>query len=492
MTTLRGRLVVGFVLIMGGAMIVLILTFHQIQRAEASRQLDERAETQIDRIVSSLAELFEETERQRDATGQEDPPTLNIPAVQLRAIPDFVVIYDNEGQFQFLSDAANQIEEFEALVGILDPDRIDEEQSGHITISSIGELRYLIRPTPAEVGPNIGAVMVALPTAGLTLGTRRVLATIFLMMPFILGVAVLAGNVLVGSTTNQLNRILDELEDISDGRSLHRRLPVSLPFELQEIGRLTSELNAMLARLETSFDSLRRFTADASHELKTPLTVLRSSVERLLTFREMPPEALETIEETLVEVRRMSDLVESLLVLARADEGVAPLHREMVVVRELAEEVHETATLLAEDRGIYIDVTAPDGDDVVFIDRGRVRQLLVNLLSNAMKYTPPGGKVTVAFQLDDAELKMIVTDTGIGIAPGDLPRIFDRFWRVNHAQTARGVRPGSGLGLSICKWIAEAHGGTILARSRPGRGTTFTATVPRKGPPEPPDSATVS
>src|SRR5437667_11875283 len=151
----------------------------------------------------------------------------------------------------------------------------------------------------------------------------------------------------------------------------------------------------MMARLERSFAALRRFTADASHELKTPLTVVRAGVERAITRPEMPPETLATLEETLQEVNRMTELLDSLLTLARADEGRAELHREPVDLRQIIEEAGETGELLAEHAGVGIDIRLPSEPVVVSVDRSRVRQLALNLIENAVKYTPCGGQVSV-------------------------------------------------------------------------------------------------
>jgi signal transduction histidine kinase len=234
----------------------------------------------------------------------------------------------------------------------------------------------------------------------------------------------------------------------------------------------------MLSRLERSFSALRRFTADASHELKTPLTVLRAGVERSITTPGMPQEALADLEETLQEINRMTELVDTLLTLARADEGTAPLHMEPFDLRALLLDTEETAELLAEPAGISVSVEAGVGPVVVQADPSRFRQLVMNLLSNAVKYTPQGGRVRLWLERDAGRVRFGVSDTGIGIAPGDLPHIFDRFYQADTARTRTGDRPGAGLGLAICKWIAEAHGGTIDVQSRPGRGTTFTVTLP--------------
>jgi signal transduction histidine kinase len=247
-----------------------------------------------------------------------------------------------------------------------------------------------------------------------------------------------------------------------------------------ELGRLAETLNQMMTRLERSFAALRRFTADASHELKTPLTVLRAGVERAITTPNLPQDTLATLEETLQEIKRMTELVDALLTLARADEGIAPLHREPVDLRGIVEEVRETGELLAEDSGVVVEVATPPEPIVVSVDATRIRQLILNLLTNAVKYTPPGGTVRMQLGSADGRVTLSVADTGIGIAPGDLPHIFDRFWRADSARTRTSERPGAGLGLAISKWIAEAHGGRIDVVSRPGRGTTFTVTLPRE------------
>ena len=282
-----------------------------------------------------------------------------------------------------------------------------------------------------------------------------------------------------------VDQIIEEVREISDGRTLHRRLPV--PMEQDELGRLAVTLNQMMGRLEKSFAALHRFTADASHELKTPLTVVRAGVERAITTPNLPRETLEVLAESLQEAKRMAELVDALLTLARADEGLARLHREPVDLRELVRETQETGELLAEQAGVVVDVATPDAPVVMDVDRSRIHQLVLNLVENAVKYTPRGGRVRVSLGPQNGTVTISVADTGIGIAPGDLPHIFDRFWRADLARTRTAERPGTGLGLAICKWIAEAHGGRIDVVSRPGRGTTFTVTLPAT--PHPPVTA---
>jgi signal transduction histidine kinase len=222
---------------------------------------------------------------------------------------------------------------------------------------------------------------------------------------------------------------------------------------------------------------LRRFTADASHELKTPLAVLRADVERAMTEPIPPAERLVALEEALQETTRMADLVESLLTLARADEGRFDIHREPVALKPLVEDIYETALILGEGAGVAVNFPFT-ADVTVMGDPTRLRQLFLNLVTNAIKYTPVRGKVELGLGVHPDNVTFAVRDTGIGIAAADVPHIFERFWRADRARSRLSERGGFGLGLAISQWIAQAHGGTLTASSRLGRGSLFTVTLP--------------
>jgi signal transduction histidine kinase len=300
-----------------------------------------------------------------------------------------------------------------------------------------------------------------------------------LIAPVVLIAAGIVGYWLAGTSLRPVQDIMEELEAISDGRSLHRRLAV--PMSADEIARLALGVNRMLARLEVSFGSLHRFTADASHELKTPLMVLRAGVERALVHPATPNEVLQSLDETLAQINQMSEMVENLLTLARADEGRAPLAVEVADLRDILGDVAETAGMLGETSGIAVRSEMPNAPVRLAVDRHRIREMLLNLVTNAIKYTARGGTVGLRLWEDDHDVIFAVSDTGIGIAAGDLPHIFERFWRADPARSRTGDRPGTGLGLAITKWIAEAHGGSITVQSRPGRGTIFTVRLPKIG-----------
>jgi signal transduction histidine kinase len=320
-------------------------------------------------------------------------------------------------------------------------------------------------------------VLVAAPSTTTFFEAQELLSSMLVIAPIILGASVLVGYWVAGRNLHPLGAMVRELEAITDGRSLHRRLAVERTGD--EVARLGSAVNLMFDRLERSFAALHRFTAEASHELKTPLMVLRAGVERALRNPGTPPESLQSLDESLMQIGHMAELVDSLLTLARADEGQIPLAVEPCDLRDLVSEAAETANILGEERGLSVTSAIPERPVLLRVDRNRVRQMLLNLVTNAVKYTQEGGEISLGLSDQGESVTLTVGDSGIGIAAGDLQHIFDRFWRADPSRSRVGESPGTGLGLAITKWVAEAHGGTISVQSRPGRGTMFTVTLPR-------------
>jgi len=341
----------------------------------------------------------------------------------------------------------------------------------------------LVARTDTLVVPHVSRVVAGMLTSEAEVAPQLLLGTMLLLAPLLFLISVAVAYVLAGSTFKPVDRLIREVEAITDGRSLHRRVPTDEADE--ELGRLADTLNRMISRLQTSFGALRRFTADASHELKTPLTVVRADVERAMHPSTSRQERMQALEEAMQEIARMSDLVDSLLTLARADEGRFDLHREPINLEPLARDVFETALILGEDAGVTVSLPLVE-DAVIQGDSARLRQLFLNLITNAIKYTPRGGHVEITLSMrNNNEIGFTVRDNGVGIAAADLPHIFDRFWRADKVRSrritdGRGVveRGGFGLGLAIAQWIAQAHGGTLTAQSRLGRGSTFTVHLP--------------
>jgi signal transduction histidine kinase len=463
---------------LGATLFVFAGIIYIAQGSQIFAELDSRVRLESDLIAAILSESYRAREQVVVADPQTRQPVL-IPAVAslLEGVPGFVIVLGPGRTVVHLSADARALP-FGSARALIDVAEAPDAPGnfGLVDLADpAGQVRYFVRPI-TEAGPSVTGVVSGAPTSGFVVGPPRLVTAMLWTAPFVLAASLIIGYLLVGRTLKPVEQIVDEVEAITDGRSLHRRL--AEPTTHDELARLSTTLNAMLARLERSFASLRRFTADASHELKTPLTVLRSGIERSITHPTTSPDVMETLEETLLEVNRMAELVDSLLTLARADEGRAPLHLDDLDLREVLVELAETAGILGEQVSVDVAVEVPAQSILMRGDRSRLRQLLQNLLSNAIKYTPTGGNVWVASATEDGRVVLTVRDAGIGIAPGDLPHIFDRFWRADPARSRTGSRPGAGLGLAISKWIAEAHGGSIEVQSKPGRGTTFTVTLP--------------
>src|SRR5438552_288735 len=401
-------------------------------------------------------------------------------AERLQSVPGYIVVVDTAGRALYRSADVMRLQGTD--MSTLQTQLQDLPKSGEALIFSLDSLQekvlfvsHTLSGTPAGLSRIASG---ALATRASTI-PREYMLDALVIVPLIIIAAGVGAFLFLGRTQRQLAEITTEVAAITDGRSLHRRLALSE--ETTDFAGLVTTLNAMIARLETSFAGLRRFTADASHELKTPLAVLRADVERAMTDTSSQTERMIALEEALQEVRRMTDLVESLLTLARADEGRFDVHREPVELQPLVQEVFETALILGEAAGVAVNLPFT-ADVTVMGDRTRLRQLFLNLVTNAIKYTPPGGKVELGLGKHPDTVTFAVRDTGIGIAAADVDHIFERFWRADRVRSRVSERGGFGLGLAISQWIAQAHGGTLTAASRLGRGTLFTVTLPLPAP----------
>jgi len=306
---------------------------------------------------------------------------------------------------------------------------------------------------------------------------RRFLILLIVAMPIALAVSLAAGWFLAGRALRPVDAITLAAQRIAAG-DLSQRL--TMPTAPDEIGRLAGTFNNMIGRLDASFRQIRQFTSDASHELRTPLTVMKGETELVLRR----PRALEdyqsVLESNLEEIDRMTRIVEELLFLSRADMGEVRMESMPVPLKALVEDIHRQATLLGQDRNIEV-VLGAVMPALVQGDELRLRELLLNLVENAVKYSYPGGKVEIGLVTAGQEAILSVTDQGIGIAPGDHAKIFDRFYRTDDARAH--TKKGTGLGLAICALIAEAHKGRINVKSSVGQGSTFTVRLPLAPPP---------
>jgi heavy metal sensor kinase len=297
-------------------------------------------------------------------------------------------------------------------------------------------------------------------------------------LPLVALLAIGGGSFLVKRALLPVDTIAASAERISS-QNLSERLPVAQTGD--ELERLSIALNHMVERLDQAFQYSRRFMADASHELRTPLTVLRGELESLVQEPQVPPESRERLGSALEEVERLASIVEGLFAISRLDAGEAQAEWVRFDLAQLAASTADQMYLLAEDKRIELTCAASKG---VWIngDRARLKQVVVNLLDNAIKYTPAGGSVTVTVSAIDSKAVLEVADNGVGIPPEALHRIFDRFFRVDKARSRE--QGGAGLGLSIVKSICAAHHGRVEASSVPGQGSRFRVELPLASAPQ--------
>ena len=322
-------------------------------------------------------------------------------------------------------------------------------------VQTPGGARYLI-----ETGAPLDEVQAHL---------HRWLMFLLVVLPVVAALALGGGSFLVKRALLPVDKIAASAERISS-QNLSERLPVARTGD--ELERLSTALNHMIQRLDEAFQYSRRFMADASHELRTPLTVLRGELE---SYIQEPTLAPERLGSALEEVERLANIVEGLFAISRLDAGEAAAEWVKLDLARLTAATVDQMSLLAEDKNIQVTCAAAEP---VWVegDQARLKQVVVNLLDNAIKYTLQGGAVALTVSTIDSKAVLEVADNGVGIPAEALPRVFDRFFRVDKARSRE--LGGAGLGLSIVKSICAAHHGRVEARSTPGQGSRFQVELP--------------
>ena len=338
--------------------------------------------------------------------------------------------------------------------------------------TNLETLQYRIARERVVLGGNLFLIDAAVPTEPFdqALDGFRLIEKRFL--PLLVVLASLLGYWLSGRALAPVNRIVESAESIGV-QNLSRRLEV--PRAKDELRRLTETLNAMLGRIESSVKHITQFTADASHDLRTPLALIRTSAEIALRRPRREEEYRETLARILAATEESTQLIEQLLTLARADAGAAQLHCEPANLSQLLHEVSRQVRILAHAKGLEYSEELDSEPLPVSMDFSAVQRLLLALLDNAVKYTPHG-RISLHSRATDGQAIVEVRDTGVGISETDLPHIFDRFYRAD--QTRSREARGSGLGLAIARWIAEMHKGAIEVQSELGRGSMFRVSLP--------------
>lgn len=331
-------------------------------------------------------------------------------------------------------------------------------------------VRAIVIPLTIREQP-LGVILVAQSLRQLDITLTQLATLIVVVIASGLVVAFAGGTFLAYLALRPMDRVTQAAREITRANDLARRVPE--PRGRDELGRLALTFNEMLTRIEELFRAQQRFVADVSHELRSPLTVIRGNLDLIRRGVVDDPNArAETLGALDSEVERMSRLVSDLLLLAQADAGL-PIRNEPVELDTLVLDVYRHARMMAN--GVRVSLGNEDQATVIG-DPDRLKQLFINLVENAIKYTPNGGQVKISLDKEEGWVRVAVSDSGIGISAEDLPHLFDRFYRVDKARSR--AAGGTGLGLAITKYVAEAHGGKITVESQMGQGSTFTVWLP--------------
>ncbi len=446
LTLLYSTLVGGILLVFGTAVYILIsiILLNQVDNTLAATVQDIINVTRVN------------TEGQVSA--------VNLPSLDMTA-NTYVQVWGRDGKLKSSSPGiAGMLVSLDA-VGLDTKEPVYREN----TINGV-HLRVLT--VPLQVGVHRVAELQVATSLTVVDAARGNLLNILLASAAISAALAALGSWLVlGQSLAPLGTITRTAQAINRADDLSRRIPYSGPAS-DEIGELIESFNQTLERLENLFTSQQRFLADVSHELRTPLTVIKGNVDLMRRMKQLDEESLSSIDQ---EAGRLTRLVGGLLLLAQAESGKLSLNMKSVELDTLLLEVFHEMRILA---GGKVRIKVADIDQIqVNGDRDRLKQVLLNLVGNAIQYTPQGGEVILSLAKIGEQARIIVRDTGPGIPAEDLPFIFERFYRAEKSRT-RSKAGGFGLGLSIAQWIVENHGGTIEVESKEGGGTTFAIWLP--------------
>jgi heavy metal sensor kinase len=478
--SLRFKLTLWYVLILG----ILLISFSSFLYFTLSKSLHR----DVDNKLRSLAELIAlESASPLSKFGFGSIDQALETSMNLKPIGKFIQVLDESGNIGRKSENLKNVQLPISL------NALKNASKGLVTFEtnhSIGNTPLRIITFPVTENNHVTKIV---QIASSLEGVEDALNTLFIILivtvPLALMVASLGGQFLAHKALKPVDNITQTARVITS-QNLNQR--ITPPKVKDEISRLIETFNEMISRLDQSFRQIKQFSSDASHELKTPLTILKGEVEVTLRKERTPQEYQQTLKSNLEEINRMSQIVEDLLLLSRADTGEIRLNIEDINLTEILNEVVTQMDRLAQSKGLYLSTSNHHQDIHIFGDALRIRELFINLIENGIKYTEEGGSIHITLQKENTPpvrshsdweggekngfVKVIISDTGIGIAKEDQERIFSRFFRVDKARSRE--RGGSGLGLSICKWIVEAHQGEIVVESELGKGSSFIVKLP--------------
>jgi heavy metal sensor kinase len=444
--SVRVRLTLGYAFALGVLLACFSAAVYLVVRASLLHELEERAE-QSWAVIQELVAEEPEQAQELDEHG---------------IVPLFAILRD--GAESYTSSAWRR-------QGLPEPETIADGPRLRRERSDAG-LSYVIAGAGEDPGEPL-TIFVAVEEAEVLEHLQTLGIVLILGFPVALVGALVGGSLLTKRLLSPVGAMAKAAGNITAER-LSERLPIDDPDD--EFGRLAGVFNQTLARLEGAFERLRRFTGDASHELRTPLTALRSVGEVALRAPDFHQGCRETIISMLEESERLTQLVEGLLMLTRESTEIYRARFASVELNSLSSEVVELFRALAEEKDQRLEFIG-EGTAVVQGDRGTLRQAIVNLVDNALKYTPRGGSIRVRARVTPEDAIVEVADDGTGIAEAHREKIFERFYRVGDDRSR--ATGGFGLGLAIARWAAELNRGHIELRSAPGEGSTFLLCIPR-------------
>lgn len=477
--SLRFKLTLWYVLILG----ILLISFSSFLYLTLSRSLYR----DVDHKLRSLAELIaSESTSPLSKFGFGNIDQALEASMNLKPIGKFIQVLDESGRIGRTSENLKSVQLPISL------NALRNGSKGLITYEtnrSLGNTPLRIITYPVKENNQVTKmIQVASSLEDVEDALNTLLIILIVTVPSVLMIASLGGQFLANKALKPVDRVTQTARMITS-QNLNQRIQTLKVKD--EISRLIDTFNEMISRLDQSFRQIKQFTTDASHELKTPLTILKGEVEVALRKKRPLHEYEQILESNLEEIDRMSKIVEDLLLLSKADIGEIRLNREDIHLTRFISGLTEQMKILAQPKNIRIEISNHQNEIHVLGDTLRMRELFINLIENGIKYTEAGGSIliTLTKETDDSVnpltpkekkavtfAKIIVADTGIGIAKEDQDKIFNRFFRVDKARSRE--QGGSGLGLSICKWIVEAHQGEITVESEPGKGSSFIVRLP--------------
>jgi two-component system OmpR family sensor kinase len=456
--SLRARLALLFTAIVVGILLLFGVAVYVTVSASLTNEIDNNLQTTASRVIRNIY------------VG--DRGELNVktsPEVEF-ATDSFIQVWDRSNNLRAASANVRNLTQPLNSAALQSSQPVFDDL---ILTTENGDIHLRVLTVPLVVGDRpIGAIQIGTSLAVVDAAQQALV--------IVLAIGVILSTLIAGMASwISTQQALSPLEDVTEtalqitrADDLSRRIPYKGPPQ-DEIGQLIHAFNQTLGRLENLFNTQRRFLADVGHELRTPLTVIKGNVDLMRMMKEMDTESMDSIES---EVERMTRLVGDLMLLAQAESGKLPLHLQIIELDTLILEVMQQMRVVAKDK-VKLHLGGMD-QVLICADKDKLKQVLVNLIQNAINYTPKGGEVVVSLSKNENQAQISVQDNGPGISPEDLPYIFERFYRAEKSRTRAKDGKGFGLGLSIAYWIVKNHEGSIEVDSKLGEGTTFRVKLP--------------